>query len=505
MSSNLTILYATQTGNAALVGQWTQAAANAYAVDARLAAFDEVDLPALQGDVLLIISTTGEGDMPDMAQTLWHSLHDRAPDLRALRFAVLALGDSLYDHYCKAGKDWDAKLADLGGVRLGERTDCDVEFEDTAQRWIAARLDALANEHGWEKRETAPSPVTPGHSRQHPLPLVLRARQTLTAANAIREVVHCELQTPPGTTWQPGALLHILPENPPELVDAALQILGARAADRVYWQGRNYALGDLLCREVELRLPGQEFLRALGMECPRGDVLECLRAGIVLDVQDAVDALEPIRARTYSVASIPDTLALTVGRVHFEKNGKHYAGIASNWLADIPPGTPIRGWLHDNPQFALPEDDATPMLMIATGTGIAPYRGFLQERARRHASGKHWLIFGDRHEQSDFLYRDEWLAWQRDGLLHKLTPAFSRDQKTKIYVQHRLHEHGAEVFQWLENGACLYVCGDARRMAADVDAALHEIVRKHGNMRAADAAAYLAKVKNDKRYRRDVY
>lgn len=505
MSRNLNILYATQTGNAAMVGTWAQTAAQTYIANVNLAALDETDASALHGDVLLIISTTGEGAMPDMAQSLWQSLLENPPDLQALRFAVLALGDSLYDQYCQAGKDWDARLAALGATRLAERVDCDVEFEATARAWIAARLQALACEHGWEARELAAAPAAQGHSREHPLPVTLRSRQTLTGEGALREVVHCELATPAGTTWQAGGLLHILPENPPDLVAAALQVLGARAADRVYWQGRHHALGELLRHEIELRLPGQDFLRALGMECPRGDVLDCLRAGIVLDVQDAVNALEPMRARVYSIASIPDTLALTVGRVHFQKNGKHYAGIASNWLADIAPGTPIRAWLHDNPLFTTPDDDDAAMLMIATGTGIAPFRGFMQERARRNARGKHWLIFGDRHRQTDFLYEEEWFHWQQTGLLHKLSLAFSRDQSEKIYVQDVLRAHGAEVFAWLETGACLYVCGDARRMAIGVDAALHEIVSKHGNMCAADAAAYVARLRNDKRYRRDVY
>lgn len=505
MSRDLTILYATQTGNAAMVAAWAQDAAHAYVANVRLAALDETDAGILHGDVLLIISTTGEGAMPDMAQTLWQSLHENPPNLNTLRFAVLALGDSLYDQYCQAGKDWDARLAALGGTRLAARIDCDVEFEATARAWIAARLEALAAEHGWEVREWTSASALQGHSREHPLPATLRARQTLTGEGALREVVHCELETPPGTTWQAGSLLHILPENPPDLVETVLQVLGARGADRVYWQGRNYALGELLRHEVELRLPGHDFLRALGMECTHGDVIDCLRTGIVLDVQDAVDALEPMRARVYSIASIPDTLALTVGRVHFQKNGKHHAGIASNWLADIPLGTQIRAWLHDNPLFAIPENDDTAMLMIATGTGIAPFRGFMQERARRKARGKHWLVFGDRQRKKDFLYEKEWLHWQQTGLLHELSLAFSRDQSEKIYVQDALRARGAEVFAWLEAGACLYVCGDAGRMAVAVDAALHEIVSKHGNMCAADAAAYIARLRNDKRYRRDVY
>lgn len=504
MSTDLTIVYATQTGNAAMVAEWTLAAAQGYVVDVRLRGMDEMTAADWQGDALVIISTTGEGAMPDMALSVWQHLQQAAPNLRGMRFALLALGDSLYDYFCQAGKDWDARLAELGAKRLAERTDCDVEFEADARAWIDARLQALAREHGWQKREVAQAEAPPGYSREQALTAVLRSRRVLSGARSLREVVHCELEMPAQYRWQAGDLLYVLPENPEPLVDAALQILNARAADRVYWRGHYYALGDLLRTEVELRLPGRDFLRALGMECARGDVLDCLRAGIVIDTQDAVEALEPIRARVYSIASAQDILALTVGRVQFESRGKSYRGIASNWLADLPPGAAIRGWLARNVHFHLPEDDEKAIIMVATGTGIAPFRGFMQAREARAAKGGHWLFFGDRYRDSDFLYREEWQAWQASGLLDQLSLAFSREQAEKFYVQDALRAQGAEVFAWLENGACLYVCGSPA-MAKDVESAVHEIIAKHGNMCAADAAAYVARLKNDKRYCRDVY
>ena len=508
------VLFASQTGNAESVAQALARQVQAYAVHSVLRSMGEVGVEDLRcaRDVLLVVSTCGNGDMPDSAQELWQAVQTQAPDLQGVHFAVLALGDCLYDHFCAAGKAWDARLAELGAARLRARVDCDVEFEADAGAWREALLSQLAALRGWTQREVVEveeKHYAPGYHRDAPLTVPLRARSVLTGKDALREVVHVEIAIEADVTWTAGDLFYVWPENEAALVEEVITALGARGADVVSWQGKRERLDVLLTREIELRTPSSALLEALELPAVAGqDVLDCLHARPILDAQDALELLKPLTPRAYSLANVPGAdhhLALTVGRVRYDARGRHYHGAASNYLATLPPGEHLRGYFFANPYFSVPEDPDAAVIMIATGTGIAPFRAFLQQRAQDGAPGKNWLFFGDRYAQQDFLYGNEMKAWQKSGVLTHLSLAFSRDQAEKVYVQHLLRAQGAEIFAWLEAGASVFVCGNAQTMAHDVDSALHDVKAEHGKMRAANAAAYIARLKNDKRYVRDVY
>ena len=507
------VLFASQTGNAERVAQAVWQQLQGFAVESALLSMGEADVETIRGarDVLLVVSTCGEGDMPDSARALWQALATQAPDLQGVHFALLALGDCLYDDFCGAGKRWDARLAALGAVRLRERVDCDVEYEADAQAWTQAVLAQLADRRGWSRRVAIPvvrEEMPPGYSREDPLAVRLLERQVLTGAGALREVVHVELDVCREVTWTPGDIVYIWPENPAELVAQIIAALDARGADQVSWQGRRERLDTLLARHLEVSTPSPALQAALGLTAQAGaDVLECLRARPVLDAQDAVELLKPLSPRAYSIANVQGAdhrMALTVGHVQYERHGRWHYGAASHFLATAPMGTTMRAFLAANRYFSVPADGSD-MIMIATGTGIAPFRGFLQERAQRNARGRNWLFFGERQKSCDFLYGNELQLWQENGVLDRLDLAFSRDQHEKVYVQHLLRAQGAALFAWLEAGAFLFVCGSKAPMAEEVDGVLHEVVAEHGNMPAANAAAYIARLKNDKRYVRDVY
>lgn len=512
---DLWILFGSQTGNAESVAHDVFRAAQGFDIDAACVGMERVGVGdlALACDVLLIVSTTGEGDMPDNALDLWRAVQgDDAPDLSGLNYAVLALGDSLYDEFCRAGKDWDARLAALGAKRLQPRVDCDVEFAENAQAWTQNVLQTLASQRGWNVRQVVPPPVVhvePGYSRDAPLTATLTARRTLTGTQALREVLHCELDVGVNVQWQAGALLYVFPENDEALVAQVIDALGARPADQVYWQGRRERLDVLLRQHVELRMPSAELCAALAWEAREGeDVLDALRARPVLDAQDALEYMKPLAPRAYSVANATSggsrDVHLTLTRIAYTHNGREYHGAATRFLAHLPIGGQLRCHFAANRYFAVPADAACDLIMIAAGSGIAPFRAFLQIRAQQNASGRNWLMFGNRNRAQDFLYGHELAAWQTQGVL-RLDTAFSRDQAQKMYVQNLIHENGAEIFAWLQRGAHIRLCGSAYPMAADVEAALLEVVAKHGNMRAANAEGYMAILKNDKRFVRDVY
>ena len=513
--ADLLILFGSQTGNAESVAQDVYLAAQAYSVDAQCLGMEKITAQDLAQtrDVLLIVSTCGDGDMPDNALPLWQALHTaETPAMQGVHYAVLALGDLLYDHFCAAGKAWDARLDTLGANRLRARVDCDVEFQADATAWTQATLAQLAGLRGWATRNIQPPPrphTEPGYARDTPLTATLLTRQKLTADHAVREVWHCELELGSDVAWQPGALLYIWPENDAQLVAKIIAALSARPADQVHWQGRRERLDTLLTHHLELRKPGAELLAALAHDAHDGqDVLDCLLARPVLDAQDAVECLKALAPRAYSIANAQQNgnrVHLTVAHVQYERNGRHYHGAASHFLATLPHGGTLRCHLAANRYFTVPDNPASDLIMIAAGSGIAPFRAFMQQRDKQNARGRNWLIFGNRKGSQDFLYGHEWQARQADGTLDRLSLAFSREQAHKTYVQDLVREHGAELFAWLEQGAYLMVCGSADPMAAEVETALREVIMKHGNMRAADADGYIARLKNDKRHVRDVY
>lgn len=545
----ITVLPASQTGNARKVASTLAERLQAQGLAATHASAADYKPKNLAGEeiLLLVISTQGEGEPPEEAISLHKFLQGKkAPQLKQLQFAVLGLGDSSYPNFCQAGKDFDARLAELGGTRLAQRQDCDLDFDATATDW-QNRITALvqqaagtgntgntgspANASGTANTSGAPNAITPAcaYNKDNPFPATLLARQRITGRGSDKDVRHIELDlTGSGLQYQPGDALGIWFDNDDALVDnilAALHLSGEESTDI---KGQRKPLREALLHDLEITqttphfakgyaaLAGHAALQAAVEQDVHAFVAANPIAAIVqrypaaLQAQQLVELLRPLTPRLYSIASaqdeVGDEVHLTVGVLRYESDGRAYTGAASGYLAQrLPEDGAVRVFVERNPNFRLPQDPATPIIMIGAGTGIAPFRAFVQQRAAAQASGKNWLIFGNPHFTEDFLYQTEWQTFAKDGYLHRYSFAWSRDQQEKIYVQHKIRENAAQLWQWLQEGAHLYVCGDATRMAKDVEAALLETIATQGGLDEANAHDYLDTLRQDKRYQRDVY
>lgn len=544
----LTILYGSETGNAERVAEQAAAAATERGVPARVLDMADYKLRELRDERLLMIvtATHGEGDPPDPAADFYEFVHGRkAPKLAGAKFAVLALGDSSYELFCQTGRDFDARLEALGAERLVERLECDVDFEDAAAEWVRNALDAYARHVDAPPAagsggkvvaftRSARASRTETYDRKHPFAAEVLENIVLNGRGSERETRHIELSLEgSGLEYEPGDVLGVVAPNRDASVDALLEALSLDAAQTVATPAGEAGLGDALRREYEItpltpgfvsawaEHTGDDTLRALTGPAKRSELMRWMAGRDVLDVVTEhpaaeIDAaallgmLRPLQPREYSIASSlaanPDEVHLTVAAVRYESRGRRRYGVASTHLADrAAPGERVAVYVRRNKHFRLPADDGTPVIMIGPGTGVAPFRAFVQQREVGGAAGPSWLFFGSPNLRTDFLYQTEWLRWRADGVLHRLDVAFSRDQAHKIYVQDRMREAGTELFRWLEDGAHVYVCGDAERMAPDVHAALVEIVQQHGGRSAESAAEYVKQMQRDKRYQRDVY
>src|SRR5690554_2419285 len=535
----LTVLFGSQTGNAEELAQRLAARALDRGVSAKAIDMADYKPRQLKNEQYLAVlaSTHGEGDPPDNALDLHEFLHGKkAPKLDGLRYSVLSLGDSSYEHFCKTGQDFDNKLAALGATALAERVDCDVDYEDQAEDWINRVLETIASEAG-ASQPAANSPIAAAQrpistfSRKNPYPATILTNQLLSGRGSDKEVRHIELSLEDsGLVYKPGDAVGVYPENNPALVNNLLSALGFDGEQRVFVEESDIPLREALAfyREITLLTPPlmkhwadrveSDALNALVADRAEmkawtegRDLLDLVQAWPIagLEPQTLVDLLRKLPPRLYSISSsqaaVEDEVHITVAAVRYASHGRNREGVASVWLSErMSEGAKLRVYIDPNTKFALP-DDSKPVIMIGPGTGVAPFRAFLQEREEREAEGENWLFFGDRRFRSDFLYQSEWLKWRRDGLLTRLDVAFSRDQQEKRYVQHCLREQGAEVWAWLERGASLYVCGDAERMAPDVHQALLDIVCEQGCKTAEQAEDYLRQLNRDKRYQRDVY
>lgn len=527
------VLYASQTGNADLVAEDTLDALTKAGVDARLDGLDDVDLDeiAAMDRVAVVCSTTGDGDVPDDAEGFWAAVSDDgAPSLGSVTYAVCALGDSGYPRFCNAGRMIDERFAELGATRLLERTDCDADFDATARDWIDRLVAAVTEGPAPDPPPAARDPAGsvdagPRWCRDAPFPAVLATSRRLSGPGSTKDVRHHEIALAgSGLEYAAGDGLAVVPGNDPGLVAALLEHLApvddAELRDTLAGCELGLPSPGLLV-ELARRTADATLGSVLGGDDRRAreaflrerDLLDVLRAaGVGLTADELVGLLDPLAHRTYSIASSPtvspDHIHLTVSTVRYggdDRDGRERGGVCSTHLADrIAEGDTAGVFLLRNTAFRPPPADA-PLIMIGPGTGVAPFRAFLQERRATGARGRNWLFFGDRHSEHDFLYGDELTAMHDDGLLTRLDLAFSRDQARKVYVQHRMREHGAELYAWLADGARVYVCGDAERMAPDVDTALHEIVAEHGGLDADGAAGYVKDLKREKRYLLDVY
>lgn len=528
----LRVLYGTQTGNAEGVANDAAAAAKAQGFDATVSGLDEIELDEFAGlkFVLIVTSTYGEGEMPDNAELFWEALAaSTAPRMEGVSYGVLALGDTSYDGFCQAGKLFDTRLEQLGASRVVPRVDCDVDFEAQAAEWIQGAITALVPASGVTGTPSTPPPsavARSGWTRKHPFVADVAVNRLLSGAGSDKEIRHYEFDlADSGIEYVAGDALAVIPENDPALVEAIAAHFRVSPDTLV----GDEPLGELLGHRYEISAPSKDLLGEVESRADNPELSHVLRGGVretlerwlwgrdVLDVlsiaedalslEEFVGLLKPLAHRAYSISSSalahPDRIHLTVASVRYQSTGRMRGGVCSTFLADR--GRTAKIFLQPNKSFRVPTDDEAPMIMVGPGTGIAPFRAFLQERAARGAGGRNWLFFGDQHREHDFVYAEEIAAWQDSGVLNRLELAFSRDQTEKVYVQSRMLEHGRELFGWLEDGGHFYVCGDATRMAKDVDKALHDVVAEHGGLSADGALEYVNTLKREKRYVRDVY
>ncbi len=536
----LSIVYGSQTGNSRHLAEQLKREAEASGLGVRLLRAGEYPLRELKNERLLylIISTQGDGDPPDDARGLVeHLLSKRAPELKQLSFAVLALGDSSYPKFCETGRLLDERLAALGATRALPRVDCDLDFERDGKPWLIRALNSAREQL---KPVAAIASIKTLRSvtgaalfgRDNPFRAEVLASQRITGRDAQKDVRHIELSlADSGLSYSPGDALGVWPQNPPSLVNELLQTLKLDGSNEVEFEGRRLPLSRWLGGEREITRLARPFLAThaahagstelnrLLAPASRDELAPLLRDYQVIDVlrqwpalwsgEELVASLRRLMPRLYSIASsqklVGDEVHLTLGTIDYQAFGSRHIGAASNFLATLDDDDRAPVYVESNERFRLPADTSRDILMIGPGTGVAPFRAFVQERTAIGAAGRNWLFFGEQYFASQFLYQIEWQDALKKGQLHRLDLAFSRDQAEKIYVQQRLREQGREVWSWLENGAHLYVCGDATRMAPDVHAALREIVIEHGGKSSEDADDYLARLSQENRYARNVY
>lgn len=536
----LDILFGTQTGNAEMCAMAAAEQAQNCGFATNVAGMEDISLEdfAQMKQVILVVSTYGEGDMPDTAELFWDALSaPTAPCLEGMKFGVIALGDTGYDEFCQAGKLMDTRLEQLGAVRLAPRIDCDVDYEDVSAKWVEETLPLISENLPQGEAPKAPAistakKETSAWNRKNPYKANVIENTNLSGSNSAKEIRHIAFDLKDsGITYEAGDALGVIPKNNPDLVNALLQRLGCKEDDIV--ENELKLLGGILTEDREISTPSKELIteirnrtnheelshvvdngdkEALESYLWGRDILDLLNLDekLAFTAEEFLKFLKPLQHRAYSISSSPkaheNEVHLTVAAVRWLFEGREHQGVCSSYLADrVNEGTNVKIFLSANKSFRPPQDNDAPMIMVGPGTGIAPFRAFLEERRERDAKGKNWLFFGDQHREQDFIYEDEMGTMSQSGLLSRLDLAFSRDQKEKIYVQSRMKENGKDLFSWLEEGAYFYVCGDATRMAKDVDQALHEIIQEHGSLDEDQTTEYINELKRNKRYLRDVY
>jgi len=533
----IAILYGSRTGNAQIIAKDVAHAAAEQGLVPVVCAMSEVTANDFlrYERILIVCSTYGDGDMPDSAHQLWREMSaDGAPDLKDTNFSVLALGDTNYPTFCAAGKNWDSRLAALGATRTNDRVDCDVDYTANADQWTqtvirtmqtvgsATTVTKIVQPHNqWYLRKK--------NDRDEPLTGVLTQARELTGDGSSKSTSHYEIQFENvESLYTSGDIVNVCVRNDLTLACKILELAKLDESSIV----DNNTLLEHLHLYKDIRVPSKALLTELAtspdslliklLEVGREDDLEKFLYGrdIVQLLQENsrrgwtteefLSLLRPLPAKSYSIASSPvadpGKISLTVSLVQYNAFDRLQTGAGSGYLAnEVDPGDEIRFYFVANESFSLPDNPSTPVIMIGPGSGVAPFRAFLRERRANNAPGKNWLFFGERNEATDFLYQDEFQELLVDGVLTRLDVAFSRDQQKKIYVQDRIRESGAELFQWLEDGAALYVCGDAKRMAIDVDLAIQQIVEENGRYSSTEARAYLQNLIDQRRYLKDVY
>ena len=537
---SITLISASQTGNARRVAEALRDDLLAAQLNVKLVNAGDYKFKQIASEKLLVVvtSTQGEGEPPEEAVALHKFLFSKkAPKLTDTAFAVFGLGDTSYEFFCQSGKDFDNKLAELGGERLLDRVDADVEYQAAAAEWRARVVEAL--------KARAPAAVpsqliasgsvneihTSPYTKEAPLTATLAVNQKITGRDSEKDVRHIEIDLgDSGLRYQPGDALGVWYQNDPALVKELVELLWLTGEEPVTVDGKTLPLAEALEWHFELTVNtgnivenyatltrSESLLPLVGDKAQlqhyaaTTPIVDMVRfSPAQLDAQALVDLLRPLTPRLYSIASsqaeVESEVHVTVGVVRYDIEGRARAGGASSFLADrVEEDGEVRIFIEHNDNFRLPANPQTPVIMIGPGTGIAPFRAFMQQRAAEGAEGKNWLFFGNPHFTEDFLYQVEWQSYVKEGVLSRIDLAWSRDQQQKVYVQDKLREQGAELWRWINDGAHIYVCGDANRMAKDVEQTLLEVIAEYGAMDAEAADEFLSELRVERRYQRDVY
>lgn len=536
---HVTLLYGSHTGNCQALAEDFSGRLKENGLQVSVEDMDRYKPKSLkkEEDLLIITSTHGDGDPPDNALSFYEFLYSRrAPKLDGVRYSVLALGDSSYEYFCQTGKDFDKRLEELGAERFVERVDCDLDYEEEAEDWMNKVVHSLETAAEEKKGKTAPSPQAAGpvYTKKNPFSAEVLENINLNGRGSNKETRHLELDLEDSSLeYEPGDSLGIYPINEEKLVDQLITLMqwDPELSVTLNKDGEVRALREALLSHFEITVLTKPLIEKLEPFTSNEKLQEILASKETLQTyiegrdlldlladfgpwelgaEELIQQLRKIPPRLYSIASSrkanPDEVHLTIGTVRYESHGRHRLGVCSGQCAErMEPGGNVSVFVQKNSNFKLPEDGSAPVIMVGAGTGIAPYRAFLEEREELGAEGNTWLFFGEQHFTTDFLYQTEWQRWLKDGVLSRMDVAFSRDNEEKVYVQHRMTERSRELFEWLEAGAYLYVCGDEKHMAKDVHQALVSIVQRESGRSLEEAEAYVADLRQQKRYQRDVY
>ena len=539
---SITILYGSETGNAQGLAEIFEERLSDIGNEVTLKSMDDFkpkDLKKVE-DLFIVTATHGEGDPPDNAVELHEYIHGRkAPKLDGVRFSVLALGDQTYEFFCQTGKDFDNRLAELGAERIYDRVDCDVDYDEDAEKWMANVINAIDStpadtDSEQVVSESIKSAKEKKYSKSNPYDAEVLTNINLNGRGSNKETRHVELLLDNfGEEYEPGDCLVVLPQNDPALVDLLISTLGWSPDTQVLINddGDTLNLEEALTSHFEITKLTKPLIenaatffdneelsekvqdKAWIQNYIEGrDLIDLLNDFATTDLQpeNMYQLLRKLPPREYSISSsykaTPDEVHITVGAVRYNAHGRDRTGVCSVQFAErIQEGDTVPIYLKRNPNFKFPQNEETPVIMIGPGTGVAPFRSYMQEREELGFKGNTWLFFGEQHFTTDFLYQTEWQEWLNDGTLSKLDVAFSRDTDQKVYVQHKIAENSEQFNQWIENGGVIYVCGDESKMAKDVHLAIREVLMKEQNLSEEDAEEYLKQLKRDKRYQRDVY
>lgn len=515
----VTIVYGTETGNSKKVATDFALKAKKNSINAKVVSLDQYRLTDLQKEeyLLAVISTQGEGEPPAAAKKFYDHIHQNGFQLDKLKFGVFALGDLSYPLFCKAGEDVDAQLEKLGGKRLIDIQKCDVDYESDAENWFDKVLNKLSS-NGHSASAVIPAQLIPQKKSTGKKIYIgtILTNILLNDRGSNKETHHIEIGAD-DIEYMPGDSLGVIPENPLNLVEPIIELLAIDKEQRFTFRNEELSAYDLLKKKLNIfYLPERvvnKYATLVGQEIPvtRIGLLDLLRIYPLnsnSQFTELIGILEPIAPRLYSISSSPDAhtgeVHITVARDKFNVNEEWKVGLCSDFLSQLSVDNTIEFYIHKNSQFKLPADDKD-IIMIGPGTGIAPFRSFLAHRDAAGAGGRNWLFFGDQHFVTDFLYQTELQNWVETGVLSKLNVAFSRDQKEKVYVQHKMLKHGKDLYDWLLNGASIYVCGAKEPMSVDVEDTLMQIVQKFGEKTIEQAVQFVEQLKDESRYLKDVY